>query len=51
MRVDDSMVEGIQSKGVPETVFSGGRTVIDAGKFVGRAGAGQVVRRQTYAGL
>ncbi len=51
MRVDYSMFEGIQIKGVPKTVFSRGRAVIDSGKFVGRPGAGQFVRRQTYAGL
>src|SRR5882724_9324245 len=51
MRVDYSMFEGIKIKGAPKTVFSRGRPVIDAGKFVGRPGAGQFLRRQTYAGL
>jgi dihydropyrimidinase len=51
MRVDYSMFEGIHVTGVPKTVFSRGRAVIDAGKFVGRPGAGEFVRRQTYAGL
>src|SRR6267142_2234310 len=51
MRVDYSMFEGIKIKGAPKTVFSRGRAVIDAGKFVGRPGAGQFLRRQTYAGL
>jgi dihydropyrimidinase len=51
MRVDYSMFEGIKIKGTPKTVFSRGRPVIDAGKFVGRPGAGQFLRRQTYAGL
>jgi dihydropyrimidinase len=51
MRVDYSMFEGIRIKGVPKSVFSRGRLVIENGKFVGRAGAGQFVRRQTYAGL
>jgi dihydropyrimidinase len=50
MRVDYSMFEGIQIKGVPKTVLSRGRTVIDAGKFVGRPGNGQFLRRQTYTG-
>jgi dihydropyrimidinase len=49
MRVDYSMFEGIRVTGVPKTVFSRGRAVIDAGKFVGRAGAGEFVRRQTYS--
>jgi dihydropyrimidinase len=51
MRVDYSMFEGIQIKGVPKTVLSRGRPVIDAGTFVGRPGSGQFLRRQTYAGV
>ncbi len=51
MRVDYSMFEGIHIKGVPRTVLSRGRTVIDSGKFVGRPGSGQFLRRQTYAGI
>src|SRR6266851_2896979 len=51
MRVDYSMFEGIKIKGAAKTVFSRGRTVIEAGKFVGRPGAGQFLRRQTYAGI
>jgi dihydropyrimidinase len=49
MRVDYSMFEGIRVTGVPKTVLSRGSTVIDQGKFVGRPGAGQFVRRQTYS--
>src|SRR5215831_11571200 len=51
MRVDYSMFEGIQITGVPKQVFSRGRLIIDGGKFVGRAGQGQFLRRQTYSGL
>jgi dihydropyrimidinase len=51
MRVDYSMFEGIQIKGVPKTVLSRGCPVIDAGQFVGRPGSGQFLRRQTYAGI
>ncbi len=51
MRVDYSMFEGIRVKGVPKTVLSQGRPVIENGKFVGRPGAGRFLRRQTYAGL
>jgi len=51
MRVDYSMFEGIQVKGVPRVVLSSGRSVIDGGKFVGRAGSGQFLKRQTYSGL
>ncbi len=50
MRVDYSMFEGIRIKGVPKTVLSRGRVIVEGGKFVGRPGAGQFVRRQTFAG-
>ena len=50
MRVDYSMFEGIRVKGVPKTVLSRGRVVIENGKFTGRPGAGQFIRRQTFAG-
>jgi dihydropyrimidinase len=51
MRVDYSMFEGIRVKGVPKTVLSRGRTVIDKGKFVGKAGSGEFIRRQVYNGI
>jgi len=51
MRVDYSMFEGIRVKGVPKTVLSRGQVIIDGGKFVGRRGAGQFIRRQTYSGV
>jgi dihydropyrimidinase len=51
MRVDYSMFEGIRVKGAPRTVLSRGQVIIDGGKFLGRRGAGQFVRRQTYAGV
>jgi dihydropyrimidinase len=51
MRVDYSMFEGIRVKGMPRVVLSNGRTVIDVGKFVGRAGSGQFLKRQQYSGL
>lgn len=51
MRVDYSMFEGIHTTGAPKAVFSRGQAVIDAGKFVGRPGAGQFIRRQTYSRL
>jgi dihydropyrimidinase len=49
MRVDYSMFEGIQITGAPKTVLSRGRAVIESGKFVGRPGSGQFLRRQTFA--
>src|ERR1700740_1737171 len=51
MRVDYSMFEGIRVTGISKTVLSRGRVIIDNGKFVGRPGSGQFLRRQTYAGL
>ncbi len=45
------MFEGIRVKGMPKTVLSRGRAVIENGKFVGKAGSGEFVRRQTYAGI
>jgi dihydropyrimidinase len=51
MRVDYSMFEGIKVKGMPKTVLSRGKAVIENGKFVGKAGSGEFVRRQTYAGI
>lgn len=51
MRVDYSMFEGIRTKGAPTVVLSRGRVVIENNLFVGRAGAGQFLRRQTYTGL
>ncbi|MBI3664317.1 MAG: dihydropyrimidinase [Acidobacteria bacterium] len=51
MRVDYSMFEGIHTKGAPKVVLSRGRVVIENNLFVGRAGAGQFLRRRTYTGL
>jgi dihydropyrimidinase len=50
MRVDYSMFEGIRIKGVPKIVLSRGRVIIEGNKFVGRPGAGEFIRRQTYTG-
>ena len=49
MRVDYSMFEGIEVKGVARQVLSRGRLVVDENKFVGRAGQGQFLKRQTYS--
>ena len=48
MKVDYSMFEGIKVKGLPKTVLSRGKVVVENGKFVGRAGAGEFLRRQTF---
>src|SRR5437763_1267041 len=49
MLVDYSMFEGIQVAGMPDTVLSRGRVVVDGDKFLGRAGQGEFLKRATYA--
>jgi dihydropyrimidinase len=51
MRVDYSMFEGTRVKGMPRNVLLRGRPVIHNGKFVGKAGSGEFIRRGTYTGL
>jgi dihydropyrimidinase len=48
MRVDYSMFEGIKVKGVAKIVLSRGRVLVENGKFLGRAGAGEFLRRKTF---
>jgi len=45
MKVDYNPYEGREVTGVPETVLSRGRVIIDQGKFVGRAGDGAFIKR------
>jgi len=47
MRVDYNPYDGRLVKGAPDLVLSRGRPVIDGGRFVGRAGAGQFLKRAT----
>ena len=49
MRVDYSPYEGRVVKGVPETVFLRGRTVVERGAFVGEAGGGRFLPRTRRA--
>jgi len=49
MRVDYSMFEGIRVKGIPKIVLSRGRTIIENGKFIGKPGAGEFIKRQNPA--
>ncbi|HXN28670.1 MAG TPA: dihydropyrimidinase [Candidatus Acidoferrales bacterium] len=49
MRVDYSMFEGTRVKGVPKTVLSQGRVIVENGKFVGRVGAGEFLKRENPA--
>jgi dihydropyrimidinase len=48
MRVDYSMFEGIQVRGVSHMVLSRGEVMVEGGKFLGRAGRGQFLKRGTY---
>ncbi len=50
MRVDYSMFEGFKVKGDAETVLSRGETVVDRGQWLGKAGRGLFIKRDTYAG-
>ena len=45
MNVDYNPYEGREVTGVTETVLSRGRVIIDAGRFVGRAGGGSFIKR------
>ena len=49
MRVDYSMFEGIEVTGMPDVVLSRGRVVVQGDKFLGRAGAGEFVKRALYS--
>ncbi|HEX6505167.1 MAG TPA: dihydropyrimidinase [Terriglobales bacterium] len=48
MRVDYSMFEGIEVTGMPQTVLSRGRVIVDHDKFLGKPGSGEFLRRATY---
>jgi dihydropyrimidinase len=48
MRVDYSAYEGVKVRGVTKTVLSRGEVVIDEGRFVGRAGYGQFLKRGLF---
>jgi dihydropyrimidinase len=49
MRVDYSMFDGTRVKGVPKTVLSRGRVIVENGKFVGKVGAGEFLKRENPA--
>jgi dihydropyrimidinase len=49
MRVDYSMFEGIEVTGMPDAVLSRGRVVVENDKFLGRAGAGEFLKRALYS--
>ncbi|HUL45132.1 MAG TPA: dihydropyrimidinase [Bacteroidota bacterium] len=50
MRVDYSMFEGFRIKGNAETVLSRGEVIVDKGQWLGKAGRGQFVKRDAFAG-
>ncbi len=50
MHVDYSMFEGKKIKGNAEVVISRGEVVVENNKFLGRAGRGNFMKRDTYAG-
>ena len=45
MNCDYSLFEGFKIKGEPQTVLSRGNVIIENGKYVGRAGDGQFLKR------
>lgn len=48
MNVDYNPYEGMEVKGVPTTVLSRGKVIVDKGKYLGKVGEGQFVPRKTY---
>jgi dihydropyrimidinase len=48
MNVDYSCYEGVRVKGVTKTVLSRGRVVIEEGKYIGKAGQGQFLKRGLF---
>jgi dihydropyrimidinase len=51
MRVDYSMFEGIRVKGMPDTVLSRGRVLVDGEQFHGKPGQGSFLKRAGYSGV
>ncbi|MGD0500073.1 MAG: dihydropyrimidinase [Bryobacteraceae bacterium] len=50
MRVDYSMFEGYRVKGNARTVISRGETIVESGRFLGRAGRGHYLKRAARGG-
>jgi dihydropyrimidinase len=50
MRVDYSMFEGFQVQGNARQVFSRGELIVDNGRYIGRVGRGQYLRRMARGG-
>jgi dihydropyrimidinase len=50
MRVDYSMFEGFEVRGNARSVLSRGEVIVDGGKFLGRAGRGNYLKRAARGG-
>jgi len=50
MRVDYSMFEGYKVKGNARQVFSSGELIVEHGKFIGKAGRGNYLKREARGG-
>jgi dihydropyrimidinase len=48
MRVDYSMFEGKKVKGDAETIISRGEVIVENKEFLGKAGRGNYIKRNTY---
>ncbi len=48
MKVDYNPYEGKKVQGVPTTVLSRGKVIIENGKYLGKVGEGQFIPRKTY---
>ena len=51
MHVDYSCYEGMKVKGLPEVVMQRGNILVQDGKFHGKPGAGQFLRRRPFHGV
>ncbi|HXI93812.1 MAG TPA: dihydropyrimidinase [Blastocatellia bacterium] len=51
MNVDYSAYEGMKVRGVARTVLSRGKVVIEDGKYLGKPGDGQFLKRSTFSGI
>ena len=50
MRVDYNAYEGIETQGFSETVISRGKVIVQENKWLGRAGAGNFIKRGLFGG-
>jgi dihydropyrimidinase len=51
MRVDYSMFEGITVTGMPDVVIAHGMVLVQGNEFLGKAGAGNFLKRSSYADI